>query len=91
PLEGINKMLSNHENFFVQGLTTETFDSAYALISKMGPIEFLNTYNQACDQFGIDYHNRVLWWKLFVQFKKAAAILYEKERIKKLVKKGYRP
>ena len=61
PLESINEMLNGHENFFVRGLTTETFDSAYALISKMGPIEFLNTYNQACDQFGIDDNNRVLW------------------------------
>ncbi|MFH0868089.1 MAG: hypothetical protein V1831_02145 [Candidatus Woesearchaeota archaeon] len=91
PLEELDKIMSKHKYFLIQGVPTDIFVKTCELVSTMGPIEFLNMYNNACDNLGISYRNRVLWWVLFVKLKKATTYIHEKERIKKLIKKGYKP
>lgn len=61
------------------------------MIYTMGPIEFLNMYNHACDNLGIPEKFRVLWWSLFTELKMRTTRMYEKEREAKLRKKRYKP
>ena len=91
PLEDLNTLMIKNKNFFIQGLPNAAFDRAYRLISETRPIEFLNMYNHACDNLKIEYRNRVLWWQLFVKHKIATTQIYEKERLKRIIKKGYKP
>lgn len=91
PLEYLNKLMNKGKRFFIQNLPTSVFDSAYEMISSMGPVKFLHTYAYACNHLGISKKNRVLWRQLFAEYMKAAEKVYEKERIKKIMKKGYKP
>jgi hypothetical protein len=88
--ENINWLMNNNKLPIVMNIPNEIYSKTLSFVNSAGPIEFLNTYNQACDFFGISYENRALWWREFIKLKNKTTEIYEEERLKKLLKKGYK-
>ncbi len=91
PLNMLSTVIGRNKQCTIINLPNQAFDKAYHLIYTMGPVEFLNMYNHACDNFGIPPKYRVLWWRLFVELKMKTTRIYEKERDAKLIRKHYKP
>ena len=88
-LSNLGSFLETGKKVSIVNLSPKVYSFALSSINQMGPIEFLNMYNLACDDLGISNNNKVLNWTEFNELKKIALNSAESRRIKAVKKKGY--
>ncbi|MFH1770736.1 MAG: hypothetical protein ABH828_04210 [archaeon] len=89
PIIDLNRLIDTKKTVSIMGMPREIYQKTLSYVNSIGPAEFLNMYNHACDHLEISYDNRVLWWKEFIKLKKKTTEIYEADRLKKVIKKGY--
>ncbi|MFH1915862.1 MAG: hypothetical protein ABIJ21_01230 [Nanoarchaeota archaeon] len=90
PLDRLDTFMNTRKDVSIVGITDAVHKKTIEFVNSAGPTEFINTYNVACDYFKISQENRVIWWQLFLDLKKATTEMYERERKQKVKSKGYR-
>lgn len=88
-LRSLDKSLKKFTSIYLTRIPDKVFAEVYEMVRGAKPRKFIQLYEKACNKLRISYKNRVIWWRLFMQWKKEAVGLQTKLRKIKIEQAGF--
>ena len=74
------KVLKKFNSIYLTKIPDKVFVEVYEVVRGAKPRKFIQLYEKACNKLRISYKNRIIWWRLFMQWKKESIGIQDKIR-----------
>lgn len=76
----LNDFIKKHKKLHLQNLDSLTYKATYNLLESLNSFkQFLQLYEQACNELGLGKTARIIWWSFYKKLRKIALRAFEKE------------